>query len=597
MTQSTNPTQPTGGPSGPGGAASAPDVPETRHSITDFVPADKLQALQDSFAAVTRMSVRIRDELGRPVTRPTDPAALLRPPTSPDPSSPAPDENDCDGGMEAPIVVDGRHVGIVEVDCERLPLPHTQERDHLRRLCVELGVPERDIARLLDAAEEAFTPSRNNAINSLFILADHLTRLCNHAYELRERIEELQAINKLTKLLTGHQTLQQVLDAAARSAVEVLGVKACSIRLLDETGRELKVQATHNLSPAYVAKGPILLEKSAYSRAALEGEIVYVENMPTDPRTVYPDAALREGVVSMLAAGIVYKNQKIGTVQVYTGRPYRFSRYDINLLQSFAQLTAAAVHSAQAEALRSESEHVQRQLDLAADVQRRMLPHRMPDSKVFDIAARYFPSLDLSGDFYDFIRFSGGHLGLAVGDVAGKGVAASLLMASVRASLRAFAQDLYDIDQIMHRVNRALCRDTLPNEFVTLFYGVLNPLSLRLTYCNAGHDTPLLLRDNEITRLDAGGMIVGVDPDARYDKGVCDLRPGDTLLLNTDGLTDSANFNDERFGRDNVIDALRESAHLGAEDTLNHILWRLRRFTGLKPPVDDTTLVVIKVRK
>ena len=156
---------------------------------------------------------------------------------------------------------------------------------------------------------------------------------------------------------------------------------------------------------------------------------------------------------------------------------------------------------------------------LAADVQRRLLPSEPPRIAGLDTAARYLSSLDLGGDFYDLIDL-GGHLGFAVGDVVGKGLPAALLMASVRATLRAHAADLYDLDEIIARVNAALTRDSRPEEFTTVFYGVIDPASRRLTYCNAGHDPPVVFRragdeDGGATRvvatLDAGGMVVGVD--------------------------------------------------------------------------------------
>ena len=186
-------------------------------------------------------------------------------------------------------------------------------------------------------------------------------------------------------------------------------------------------------------------------------------------------------------------------------------------------------------------------------------------------------------------------MGIAIGDVVGKGIAASLLMASVRASLRAYAQDVYDLDEIISRVNNALTRDTLDNEFATLWYGVFDPDTLRLTYCNAGHDPPMLLRDGEIHTLDTGGMIVGVQQDSEYEKGLFDMAPGDTLLLYTDGLVDSFNDAGEKFGRKRIEHALTESAEKSAADTINHILWQVRRFTGPRQGVDDTTLVVVKV--
>ena len=202
--------------------------------------------------------------------------------------------------------------------------------------------------------------------------------------------------------------------------------------------------------------------------------------------------------------------------------------------------------------------------------------------------------MELAGDFYDFIDLEG-NLGLVVGDVVGKGVAASLMMASVRASLRAYAQDLYDLDEVIARVNERLAADTLDSEFATLWYGVLDPNTLRLTYCNAGHDPPILVRNGEMHCLDTGGMIVGVDAGQTYDKAIFDLAPGDRLLLYTDGLPDAMSFDQEKFGRGRIEQAFLEAADGSATDIVNHMLWSMRRFTGLRRSLDDTTIVVVKV--
>jgi sigma-B regulation protein RsbU (phosphoserine phosphatase) len=222
-----------------------------------------------------------------------------------------------------------------------------------------------------------------------------------------------------------------------------------------------------------------------------------------------------------------------------------------------------------------------------------MLPATIPQLKQFDIAADYIPTLELSGDFYDLIQLNG-HIGIAIGDVVGKGVAASLLMASVRSSLRAYAQDLYDISQIIHRVNVLLTRDTLDNEFATLFYGVLDPDTNRLTYCNAGHNPPLLLRNGEVTELDVGGLIVGIDEQATYDMAIVHFQPGDLLLLFSDGMNEAKNFDNVQFGKERIIEAMKSSLTLpDANAMLKHILWQMRCFTGLHHNADDTTAVLI----
>ncbi len=414
--------------------------------------------------------------------------------------------------------------------------------------------------------------------------------------QLRQRVEEASVLYKLTELLAAHRDLQELLNTAARLAAEVMKVKAGSIRLLGEDGQQLFTKAVYNLSQSYIDKGPIVVSQSELYRRSLAGEVVYVENMATDPRVLYPDFARTEGLVSMLSAPMVYKNRPIGVIRVYTGEKRHFTKPQIHLLRAVAHLMAAAIAHARTDAENLESQKIQRQVKLAAQVQRRMMPSVMPNLPGFDIAARYDASLELGGDFFDFIPLKG-HLGVVVGDVVGKGVAASLLMSSVRASLRAFAQDVYDLDEVMARVNVAMTEDTLDNEFATVFYGVIDPQTLSMTYCNAGHEPPLLLRHGEIHPLDVGGMIVGVDTEQVYQKSVLRFEPDDWLLIFTDGLSEAFNYSGAQFGRERIANALRQVAtgNMNARTGIKHLLWQKNLFTGLKSSVDDTTIVLLHV--
>jgi sigma-B regulation protein RsbU (phosphoserine phosphatase) len=203
----------------------------------------------------------------------------------------------------------------------------------------------------------------------------------------------------------------------------------------------------------------------------------------------------------------------------------------------------------------------------------------------------------LGGDFYDFIDLPPGNMGLAICDVSGKGVRASLLMASIRASLRAHASNIYDMSEVLERVNADLCRDRLVSDFATLFYGVLDRKSRRFTYSNAGHPPPLLYRDKTFTRLGLGGPVLGIDAEARWVHDFVDLRKGDTLLAYTDGLIEGMNFEDEPFGVGRVEKAILNAVTLGynADGIVKHVLWEMRRFTGLQTRGDDLTMIAIKV--
>lgn len=594
MTQA-NPTiepePPTPGGVLPDGSGATPSAPKL--VLTDFLDVSALQEIQDSFAAVTRLVTTIRDAQGQPITAPTNARrrdqsdAMLEHLISPD--------EDEWGRFVAPIVVEGQKLGSIVIEKSALGLRPSPARNRLRELALATGISSTQVDQVIQQAEESCGPNRAASLQFLYLLANSIARLCYDEYHSRQRVEELSALYSVSTVLSANRNLQQVLDTAARAVADVMKVKAVSIRLIkDDEQNQLVPRAVFNLSQTYLNKGTITLQQSDMFSEAMQGKVVYVEDMSADPRVLFPGDAREEGLVSMLCAGMIYQGRPIGTIQLFSGDLRRFTRYEVNLVRAIAQMLATAIENKRLDDERTENQRVVRQLHLAADVQRRMLPGKMPSIPPFEIAARYVPSFELGGDFYDFINLDG-HLGIAVGDVVGKGVAASLLMASVRASLRAYAQDLYDLDEVIARVNVALTRDTLDNEFATLFYGVLDPATLRLTYCNAGHDPPMLVRRGKIHWLRTGGMLVGVDANQEYDKGLWDLQEGDMILLYTDGLPDAQNFEQKRFGRPRIEQALLSVADKSAADALNHVLWEMRRFTGLRRSVDDTTLVVVKV--
>lgn len=439
-------------------------------------------------------------------------------------------------------------------------------------------------------------------LNSIAILG---ATLGEHEDQLSHRIAELKAVYQVSTALSGIGDLESILQCALRLVIEVMDVKAGSIRLFNPATDELIIRSSVNLSERYFAKGAIFAHESELDTRSLAGEVVYVEDLALDERIRFPDLVQEEGLRSFLSTGLIFRGKPVGVMRLYTGQVRRFSEFDRNLFRAAAQQAATAIANARLIEEQRNARDVKRQVDLASNVQRRMLPQRMPSINGLDIAARYIPSLELGGDFYDFIDL-GRNLGISLGDVVGKGVPAALLMASVRASLRAHATDIYDINEIMTRTNRALVDDTHEHEFATVWYGVIDIASMRLTYTNAGHDPPFVFRPalrhppgGAYHELRAGGPVLGIERSATYEKGLFDLVPGDFLIVYSDGLTDAQTFDRQRYGRERLHRAVAESFGLSQDVTaslvLNHILWDVRRFVGLNPQYDDITLVVARI--
>jgi phosphoserine phosphatase RsbU/P len=433
---------------------------------------------------------------------------------------------------------------------------------------------------------------------SLALLANVLSILAQARRQARSGAQELAVLFSLTAEFTGPRELQGVLDLVAHTVVRAMKAKACAIRLLNEERTELVIRSVVNLSPEYLDKGPVVVSQSKIDSEVLStGRPLYIADQGTDPRVMYPEEARREGIVSALCAPLVYRGKAEGVLRVYTGEPHAFDWFEIAMLQSICAHAAAAIVNARLLDEAISAADIKRQLRTAAEVQHRLTPVSMPKAPGFDVGAVYAPCYELGGDFYDFTDLPPDNLGVAICDVAGKGIPASLLMASIRASLRAHASNIYDMSTVLERVNRDLCADARSGSFATLFYGVIDFRSRRLTYANAGHVPPLLLRDGKRSGLSTGGGVLGIARSATWRHEHFTLRSGDVLLACTDGLTEAVNNMEESFGIDRIELAARDALARGmsAQAVARHVTWEMRRFTGLQSRYDDLTLVVIKV--
>ncbi len=222
-----------------------------------------------------------------------------------------------------------------------------------------------------------------------------------------------------------------------------------------------------------------------------------------------------------------------------------------------------------------------------------LLPRRTPVLEGFDIAGAHETSFAVGGDYYEFLPLGEDRWGIAVADVVGKGIAAALLVAAMRASLWALVGQDLALRAILRHANRFLHQSAEEGKFVTLFYGVLDVRMLRLIYVNAGHLPPVLLhRDGSCELLEEGGMPLGLFEDARYLEGFAKLRPGDLLTLYTDGITDASNAADEPYGVERLVSTLLAHRDETAARLCETVFQDVRQFGGA--PADDQTLVVLK---
>lgn len=261
---------------------------------------------------------------------------------------------------------------------------------------------------------------------------------------------------------------------------------------------------------------------------------------------------------------------------------------------------AAAVKRGRAEA--SKREVLERELAVAREIQERLLPHVMPSVPGFEISGTSLPSQQVGGDYFDFLDLEDGRLGIAIADVSGKGIPAALLMANLQAILRGQAEESGDVSAVLARVNGFLVRSTDPHMFVTFFYGILDRAKAVFLSSNAGHNPPLLLRaDGRTERLSAGGLLLGFLAVQDYAQQETELRPGDIVVLFTDGITEASapgapDRPDRFFGEERLIEVVRGNAGRAAGEIQTAILDAVAAHTAGAPQGDDITLVIIKRR-
>jgi sigma-B regulation protein RsbU (phosphoserine phosphatase) len=290
-------------------------------------------------------------------------------------------------------------------------------------------------------------------------------------------------------------------------------------------------------------------------------------------------------------------------------RPHRagFSANEKEVLRAGADQFALMIENARLTTRVVEQEALRRDIALASDVQRRLLPEAPPRAGSVDFAAASVPARRIGGDYYDFVEVADGRMGIAIADVSGKGVAAALIMSIVQASLRIISSE-GDVPppRLVARLNEFVYRSTPSSKYVTFFYAQLDESRRQLRYVNAGHNAPYLFRagrqstadsaSGEIEQLSVGGTVVGMFPEMGYEEATVELHPGDVLLAFTDGVPEAHNPESDEYGEERLQQLLRETAHLPADEISARISAEMKDWIRDAEQYDDLTFIVMKVR-
>jgi sigma-B regulation protein RsbU (phosphoserine phosphatase) len=414
---------------------------------------------------------------------------------------------------------------------------------------------------------------------------------------------------------------QELHRLIVEGATRVLDAYGGTLYVTDRTGGKLIPAFISKDCPPLVDVPPAVLQQAAAAPIALEsflrlhaiepgegligrvwqtGQFVCLTDLSEAPEL----AKLRGsafGSASIMAAALRYGNQDLGVLalaQGPAGPP--FSQGDFVVFKSISEQSAFALYNAIIYSMANEKKRLDHDLEIARDIQRILLPSEAPAIKGFQISGINVPARQVSGDYFDYIHVDEERLGVAIADVSGKGVPASLIMAICRSVLRAEAARNPSPADVLRKVNRQLYPDIKEDMFISMAYLILNHQRDSVTLARAGHDAPLLYKrqTQTVTPLKPPGMVVGIDSGNVFDRLTTDfavpLERDDCLVLYTDGVTETLNAEGDEFGVDHMMQSVRDSVTNGAQAIVKKIIEDVRDFTGSIPQNDDITVIAIR---
>jgi sigma-B regulation protein RsbU (phosphoserine phosphatase) len=378
-------------------------------------------------------------------------------------------------------------------------------------------------------------------------------------------------------------------------------VEACSIFLPEDESGDLVIHSAHGEGALHLAEFRVPAGRGIVGTAMTEKRTVRVDDAANDPR-VFKEADKKSGwsTKALLAAPLLDGEECLGVIEFLNpvGRSV-FTAEDEQLVEYFAVLVAAALGRVRAQEAALERAALQRDLDLARELQEGLLPLSFPtqdDSPAWEIFASLTPAKEVSGDLYDFFFIEPGKLCFVVGDVSGKGIAAGIFMAVTRTLLRAIARPGMGPSEILTRLNTELCRDNEACLFVTMILGIADVNSGEVVCGLGGHNPPVHFSPGSATFGPLGGAPLGLMPQAAFVEWRPVLAPGDFLLVYTDGVTEALNESTMLFSNERLLVEVRKSSASTAPALVGEVTAALAAFVGGAESSDDITLMALRRR-
>jgi serine phosphatase RsbU (regulator of sigma subunit) len=465
---------------------------------------------------------------------------------------------------------------------------------HLMISVVDPDAPARDSVVFVPADAREHRPNATIMTSLEGLMSGEATSPALLARQTGSEVSRGQAFNtpivralvRAGRELAGHRPLGELFKLILDLSIEAVGAERGVLMTLERD--ELVSRSVHGdgFRISTTVRDKVLKEKAS----------VLVRDLTQDEAFRMQHSISEQQIQTMMAVPLQTEDRVIGLIYVDSRSFVRaFTPDDLNLLTVLANVAAIRIERERlAEVERREA---RRTVDLqqAAEIQRGILPRGQPVIAGLDLAGHNAPCRTVGGDYYDFIPYADGRVAVVLGDVAGKGMSAALLMSNLQARVQILAESPQNLARLMERLDQSVAINAPPNRFITLFFGLIDPRGDLLTYCNAGHNPPLLVRTGgDVERLRAKGTVLGIFPQIGYEEQSVGLAPGDLLAIYSDGVTEAANAQGEEFGEERLGQMIVERRDQPAGAIIDAVLDKVAEWTDSAAPEDDVTLIIAR---
>ena len=463
----------------------------------------------------------------------------------------------------------------------------------------ELAVPLVTKNRLIGVIdlEAPWTDFFNDShVNLLELLASRMAMALENARLYRRSVRQartLQLLNALSREMSSVLVLNELLRKIGTLTKRAIDYHRFSILLADEQARTFNAVISLKQDEHQPEKGMVRFGQGIVGAAADLRQTVVVPDVSKDPRYVLLNPDTR----SEMATPLIYRGRVIGVVDLESPQLNYFTEEHVRIFSTLAPQIAIAIENARLyeQVARSEA-RLERDLQRAQEIQMHLMPGTAPNIPGLEVALRFHPARELGGDLYDFLTYGKERHVLAVGDVSGKGAPAALYGAMASGILRSLAPQKLSPPRLLKRLSLILLERKIEGHFITLTYAIWEPRAKTLRLANAGMPLPLLVRKGQSRAIRAEGIPLGLLEQAQYQDVLVKLESGDLVAMFSDGIIEATNSKHEEFGPRRLESVLRRNSHRAPQEIIVRLFDELREFEQGRPPRDDQTIVLIRVR-